>query len=441
MIDKIIIIFYLFIITVIGITAYKKTKNNGFFYTSNGKTGIFTTVAVLTSGFIGGGYSVGNAAECYEYGIDYSLALCGFSVGMILFSVLLLPTLNPKGNTVGEVIEYSYGKKARKLSAVFSFLFCLGILSAQLFTLKIILSEFFGLNGTISAVVSALLIIIYSTAGGMNAVIKTDTAQFIVLITGIPLLFIFSLINAGGIEGVKTVTTEKSLGVLEFISLTVAFAFGEMLTPQLVQKLKITKRKNDFKNALIISSIISAVIFIMVGAVGVGAHRFIEESGGQNILISAAIRVMPIGLKGIVGASLCAVLITSADTALNSAAASLSNDLLEHKTVALARTVNVVVGIVATVTVVVIPNVIELLMVSYKFWCPVVFSQLLYALRGRKADERLFTVPAITGIISVFVWDSFLKTPFGVSSVAIGLIINAITFKITKTAFTKGQKP
>jgi SSS family solute:Na+ symporter len=275
----------------------------------------------------------------------------------------------------------------------------------------------------------------------MNAVIKTDTAQFIVLIIGIPLLFIFSLINADGIEGVKTVTTEKSLGALEFISLTVAFAFGEMLTPQLVQKLKITKQKNDFKNALIISSIISAAIFIMVGAVGVGAHRFIEESGGQNILISAAIRVMPIGLKGIVGASLCAVLITSADTALNSAAASLSNDLLEHKTVALARTVNVVVGIVATVTVVVIPNVIELLMVSYKFWCPVVFSQLLYALRGRKADERLFTVPAITGIISVFVWDSLLKTPFGVSSVAVGLIINAITFKITKTAFAKGQKP
>ena len=28
------------------------------------------------------------------------------------------------------------------------------------------------------------MIIIYSTAGGMNAVIKTDTAQFIVLIIG-----------------------------------------------------------------------------------------------------------------------------------------------------------------------------------------------------------------------------------------------------------------
>ncbi len=439
MADKIIIVVYLIIVTVIGISAFKKTSSNETFYSSNGNNGIFSTIAVMTSGFVGGGYSVGNAAKCYEYGINYSFAVCGFSVGMILFSFLVLPKINPKGQTVGEVIEYSYGKNSRKFTAFFSFLYCLGMLSAQLATLNIIISEFFEISGVLSSVISAVLIILYSTAGGMNAVVKTDTAQFAVLMIGLPLLFVFSVINAGGVGEIATVTTEKSLNICEFVSLFIAFAVGEMVTPQLVQKLKITKKRNNFKIALILSSLISAVLFVIIGATGICAHNFITEVNHQNLLITTAIIVMPTGLKGFVGASLCAVLITSADTALNSAAAAVSNDLLEKKSIKTARTANVIIGILAMITVMIIPNVIELLMISYKFWCPVVFAQLLFALKGKRSNELLFTLPAISGLLTVIIWDTLLNSPFGISSVSVGSAVNVISFTITKRLLPNGN--
>jgi len=40
--------------------------------------------------------------------------------------------------------------------------------------------------------------LIYSSLGGMRAVVYTDVLQFIVLVVGIPLIFIFGVWHLGG---------------------------------------------------------------------------------------------------------------------------------------------------------------------------------------------------------------------------------------------------
>ncbi|MBQ2945879.1 MAG: hypothetical protein IJD95_04865 [Clostridia bacterium] len=434
MIDKLIIILYLVTIAAVGIAESRRTKEASSFFSSSGKKGLFVSVAVLSSGFIGGGYSVGNAAESYRFGLPYSIALCGFSVGIILFALFVLPKIKISNeiNTAGELLRSCYGSAAKRFGGFFSFIFCLGIASAQLSTLRIIISELFEINGNVGLIIAAAIILIYSTAGGMNAVVKTDGIQFTVLIIGLPLLLFFAIKELGDPSQLYEIKTAESINILQFGSLALSFATGELITPQLIQRLRLSKTRKILSQSLIISAIISAVIFIITGAVGVAANVIFTDVAPQNIVVAVASRLIPKGIKGVVGASLCAVLITSADSAINSASASLSSDILGKSDIKTIRIINVLTGIISVFAVIAVPDVMELLMISYKFWCPVMFSQLLYALMGKKGSKSLFLIPAAVGMASVAIWDIVLKAPCGISSVAVGFTVNVISFIITK---------
>ncbi len=454
MFDAAIIILYLIIITYIGIKASKKTKSQGGFFQTSENYSIFAVIAALTSGFLGGGYSVGNAAGSYKIGIGYSVALCGFAVGIIAFSVFIIPKIKTKEKTLSGAVKSSFGSSAGHFTAFFSFLFCTGIVAAQLSTLGIILSEYFGFSKSFCIVVSATLIIVYSTIGGINAVVKTDIAQFIILAIGIPLLFIFSLNalkaspNEFDYSMLKFPYNQEKISPEAFLSLFIAFGVGEMITPQFIQRINLNKSKKKMVRGVVISGILSALFFIIIGLIGVFGKQIMPNDIPQNILVKMAVKVMPIGLNGVVGASLCAILISSADSSLNSASEALAKDFLgeifpNKNKIKNVRLINLICGFIAVVLVVTLPDVMEILMTSYKFWAPVIFSQAVYSIIGKKGSAALFYIPAISGILGVVIWDSVFKTPFDISSVTVGFFINIITFtvaEITEKLFLKRRK-
>src|SRR5690606_4208558 len=111
MTDNLVILAYLVVILYIG---WASRKLGGFreFALSHGKYGWLVIFCTLSASFIGGGFSNGNAAKVFSSGIAYPLALCGFSLQIILVAKLIAPRIKsfPGALSVGDIMEPAYGK-------------------------------------------------------------------------------------------------------------------------------------------------------------------------------------------------------------------------------------------------------------------------------------------------------------------------------------------
>ena len=114
MIDNLIIFAYLVIVTYMG---YSCRKLGGFreFAISHGNYGWLAVFCTLSATFIGGGFSTGNAAKVFTGGIAYSLALCGFSLQILLVALFIAPRVKafPGALSVGDIREPASGRRAR----------------------------------------------------------------------------------------------------------------------------------------------------------------------------------------------------------------------------------------------------------------------------------------------------------------------------------------
>ena len=129
-----IVIAYIVLLAGMSLRGGRNVKNAGDFTASGARYGTLVIFATLSASYVGGGYSSGNAAKAFESGIGTTLALFGFSLSMLLIGKFLVPGVArfPGAGTTGGVIEAAYGRRARVLTGVFSFLCCAGVVGAQM---------------------------------------------------------------------------------------------------------------------------------------------------------------------------------------------------------------------------------------------------------------------------------------------------------------------
>ena len=145
-----------------------RVKDVKGFTALGGGYGTFTIFASLSASYIGGGYSAGNAAEAFSEGIKMTLALFGFSISTILIGRFLVPGVRRfrGAATVGGIIGASYGRAARALTGVFSFVCCAGVVGAQMGAIGAVFNVLLGVPHRLGILVGCGIVLLYSTTGG-----------------------------------------------------------------------------------------------------------------------------------------------------------------------------------------------------------------------------------------------------------------------------------
>lgn len=198
--DTGIVIAYILLLVIMGLRGGRNVKNAGDFTASGGQYGTLVIFATLSASYVGGGYSSGNAAQAYTSGIGTTLTLFGFSLSMILIGKYLVPGVGrfTGVSTVGGIIGVSYGRSARILAGLFSFICCAGVVGAQMESMGMVFHVLLGVPEWAGILIGCGIVLIYTTFGGMQSVIVADIIQFILLAGGMPLLLIMGLHRAGG---------------------------------------------------------------------------------------------------------------------------------------------------------------------------------------------------------------------------------------------------
>lgn len=346
-VDLAIVIAYLLGVTALGVW-FRRGQRDARDYFLGGKSApwwalALSIVATETSTLT----IIGTPAISYASNLAFIQLVFGYLVGRVLIVVLLLPGyFRGEFFTAYALIERRFGPRMRAVAAS-TFLVTRAVAEGvRVSAIALVVSVVLGTSETLAVVIVIALTILYTFEGGMKAVIWTDVAQLVLYLTGsaVALLFLLHAVPGGWREVVEvSAASGNKLAFLDFsFSLATKYTFwsglagGAFLTmashgtdQTIVQRLLAARNERDSRKALLASGLVILVQFTLFLLVGVllfvfSRHAPLLAPGERTdrILPLFLAREMPVGLAGLMLASIMAVAMSNASGSLNSLAAS-----------------------------------------------------------------------------------------------------------------------
>ena len=186
-----IVIGYMLFVFFKGVNKARKIGNTDDYLVAGRNVRWFFLFCTMGATVIGGGYSIGAIGKTYEWGILMLLVSTGGYFHFIFSGLVVAPQFREAElYTVAGYFGHRFGERPRFLVLLLSLLFSVFIVAAQMAAFGTVLAAIMpGLVDVPHAlqwaiVISGVMVVIYSTAGGLLAVIHTDVYQFIVLLLG-----------------------------------------------------------------------------------------------------------------------------------------------------------------------------------------------------------------------------------------------------------------
>ncbi|MFW5655750.1 MAG: sodium:solute symporter [Roseicyclus sp.] len=286
-------------------------------------------------GLMGGAYS--NGVVIFNY--EWTAALV-----LILFAIFILPSfLKARIATVPEFLEERYDVRSRRVFSIFTILAILFIDTAgALYAGGLVISNVTGLLNLWAAVaVLALVAGIYTILGGLSAVVVTDTVQAILLIVGAAVLFWLGLDEIGGWqelfvdlpEGHRHLILSRHDDFLPWTGLwgVVLLGFYYWTINQfVVQRTLGAKDLREGQIGALFAGFLklpNIFLMIMPGLIALKLYPDLETP--DLAFPTLAFELMPIGVRGLIMAALIAAIMSSLDSAMNSASTLVVKDFVE----------------------------------------------------------------------------------------------------------------
>ncbi len=433
----------------IGYASSKKVQTLSHFSVGNRSFSSFLIFCTLSASFIGGGYTFGNAAKVYLHGMLYAFALLGFSLKEMLIGIWVAPHMEAfqDCHSIGDIMRKQYGRVAQLITGFLSLIICGGILGAQVGALGAIINVTLGISPMLGMLGAVSVLLVYTTLGGMRAVVLTDVLQFSLLAVGIPMTFFIALHHVGGWERVVSTVPHHYLffissmpELLLFCLLFISFMFGEILIPPYVQRLLMARSISDTVRATFLSGVVSIPIFLLCGGLGLIAFSYNHHLDANDVFPWVVKTILPLGLRGFMIAAMLSIILSSSSGLLNAASMAFVQDIMknipgkpiqEEHLLRWARMSTVVVGMIAVIFSAMIQNVLDILLLAYNFWSPIILVPLLAVIFKLSASARDFFIGAVCGVIGASMCRLIWPASMNAGPLISGIMLNAIGFFIS----------
>jgi SSS family solute:Na+ symporter len=158
---------------------------------------------------IGAGSTIGAASLGYSVGLGGWWWNASAGLGSLIFAVWAGPRLweLARANrflTLGDFLEWRYGRSVRALTSVLIWFVSLSILAGQLLGASSILQVVAGLPRWVGAVTAAGVVVVYFVAGGLLSSAWVNLLQLAVKLSGFAIALPLALATVGGWAGLRT---------------------------------------------------------------------------------------------------------------------------------------------------------------------------------------------------------------------------------------------
>lgn len=458
-----VIVVYLIMMVVIGVYYSRKNENVSDFYLGGRKLGPIVTAmsaeaSDMSSWLLMGLPGVAYLSGCAEAGwTAIGLAIGTYFNWLIVARRLRRYTVKANNSiTLPEFFSNRYHDKSHALmaiSALIIVIFFVPYTASGFAACGKLFSTLFGVPYLPAMIVSAVIIVAYTSLGGYLAASTTDLIQSIVMSLALVIVVIFGIKTAGGLntvlenanalDGFMTLFsshnpadgTSSSYSALSIVS-TLAWGLGYFGMPHILLRFMGIEDEKKLKTSRRIATVwvvISMFVAIFIGIIGysiskVGAIEVLEGSSqAETLIIKIAMLlsqhgVLAVIMAGLILAGILACTMSTADSQLLAASSSVSHNLLSdclgikmsQKTSMLMARLTVLIIAVIAVILACNPNSSVFQIVSFAWagfgaaFGPVV----LFSLFWKRSNRNGALAGMIVGGVMVFVW-KFLIAPMG----------------------------
>lgn len=452
---------YFLVIVYVGYYFLRQNQSREDYYVGGRNIGAGHVGLSIAATDVGGGFSIGLGGLGFTMGLAGSWLLFTGLLGAWLAAVLTVPKLKrldieSRLLTYPDFLSLKYNKSVGTVAAIISGLGYIGFTAGQILAggklaAGSIFRELTWMDPLFfSLIVMSLVVIIYTSMGGIKAVIYTDTIQWIVLLSGLLFLGIpFAYTKLGGWEAIRA-SLPASHFSLANISWVTILNWGFAIIPiwfiamTLYQRVYSTSSVAEAKKAFFIAGIFEYPFMSFSGVIlGMLARVAFPESDPESALPLMLNQVLPVGIAGFVLAAYFSAVMSTADSCLIAASGNIENDLLEKYTkkqvglLSRSIVVTVILGLVAFLMASWFNSVLNIVLQSYAFMVSGLLVPTLagYFIKNPNPTAALVSMFGGGGLTLLLI---FMQTPlpYGLEPTIFGIATSALLYfliaKITR---------
>lgn len=341
-INIVVMVVYFILTLCIGLYfGQKKTTTSADFTVGGRSFGGFLLFCTMLATIVGASSVMGYTSWFAQRGISQ----WWFTIGGLITNFMYLFYLGPRindfgrkqgGETIGDWFVYRYGKVSKTLASILIAVAYVAITAFQYLAMATILELATGIPFAYSLALTTIIVIVYTSTGGLWAVVSTDTLQGIMTLLGVVIMVPLFLTRAGGISAVFAKLPEVHLQ--PFGKVTPWQALASMLTlglgivswPDIWQRMYAAKNKSALQKSYGLYMVASLVITLAVMYIGFSSRVLMPnfEGSTNGLLPAMIIQYLPNVVGAILLAALIAVIMGTADSVLLVSAIIIEKDLI-----------------------------------------------------------------------------------------------------------------
>jgi SSS family solute:Na+ symporter len=448
-----VVIGYLVVVLALGVYISKtRIKDDSDFAVAGRSLPFVILMGTMLATWCGSGNVIGQANFIYQHG-PWAGILWGIGepIGMLAVFFLAAKIRSISSYTIPQVMEKRYGTAARLLTGVCIILAYVGITSYQFKGGGYILNLILGIPVETGTIITAIIVIVLTIAGGMFSVAYTDALSAGLITFALLAAIPFTTRAAGGLDFFSKIDPVKmtiggGLNAPQLIGYIFPVLFLILGEQNLYQRFASARDEATARKSMLGFLVGNAFFFGTITFLVCAAIVLYPNISPDTALLTVFRHAMPgwIGSLGLAAAA--GFIITTADSYLLSCSTNVTYDFVvpffmsnatSKQKVLITRIAIVILGLLSYSLITFFPSVLAMQMYSYTMYGAAITPALLAAYLWKKATPMGGLVSIIAGGLGTLFWELVLHKPGGLNSIVFSaplsiaclVIISLITWK------------
>ncbi|MDA5109057.1 sodium:solute symporter [Brevibacillus thermoruber] len=417
-VDTIVILLYFASLIAVGVVGSKRARTTEEYALAGRNLGMFMYLGCLSAVILGGASTIGTTKLGYTFGISGMWFVTMIGVGIMLLGVLFTKRISQSNvTTISEFLGKRYNAETRLVSALVAAIYTLMVAVTQVIGMGTIINVLLGWDMTLSMIVGGGIVLFYTILGGMWSVTVTDIIQFIVMTAGVFLIMLpMSLSHVGGWDQLASRLPAAhfdltAIGGGQILQYFLLYALGMVVSQDIWQRVFTARTLQISRTGSVLAGVYSILYAVSLTIVGMCAFIALPHlENPQNAFANMAISILPNGVLGIVLASVCSALMSTASGTLLASSTLLTHDILkpywfrdmdDRRLLRLSRVTTLFIGALAIVFSIWIQDVLVALDVAYAILSGAIFVPLVVGYFWKRATAKAAFSSIIAGTVVV----------------------------------------
>lgn len=332
---------YVVLMVAIGIYAARRSHTSAEFIVAGRNLSLGLCTATVIASWFGGSAMMGVAGAAYDEGMLGVIAdPFGASISLLLVGLFFVRIFRRlKLYTFIEFVDQRFGAFPTLVTSAAVLMSNLAWVGAMLVAFGKVFETLTGTPLEIGIIGGALVVVLYTSMGGLLAVALTDFVQIVIIIIGLVILSVVFVADSGGLGNLVAQVPREAWRLtpveggwaswMAWLRLWMIFGIADIASQTLLQRAMAARDERTAQNAFYLGGLGYfgfTMIPVLLGIFAAATLPGISDS--EAVIPTLAIEYLhPVGVAIFVGAILAAIMST-ADSALLASATIVSTNLL-----------------------------------------------------------------------------------------------------------------